>query len=65
MMTNRKRFLIVIASVTAGTFLSALLFYSRRGKLGPGEFGTLFINMIIALALVIGIGIMFRKKKDD
>lgn len=63
-MSNKKRFLIIFLSVTMGSFLAMLLFKSRMGTLSPEAWRQIATNFIFALAIVIIIGILLRKKGD-
>lgn len=69
-MTNKRRYLIITISLTIGTFLSALMLYSRRGTLQGTDYLTLAFNMIIAAAVIVGLAVVFRtmdkkKEKED
>lgn len=59
--------IIIAASVLMGTFLAALLVKSRMGTLKPNDWFQLGFNFLFAVAIVIGIGMVFRamKKKDE
>jgi len=62
-MTTRKRLILVIASVTMGSFASALLLKSRIGTLNPIAWQQLAINFLFAGALVFVIGIFLSRNK--
>ena len=68
-MTNKRRYFIITVSLTIGTILSALLLYSRMGTLKGPDFMILAFNMIIAAAVIVGLGIVFKtmdkKYKDE
>lgn len=67
-MTNRRRITIITISIAAGTFLSYFIFRMRRGgELTQMDYITLIGNLIISLAVILGIGFMFlwRKNKND
>jgi hypothetical protein len=64
MILNRRRWVLVIASVLFGTFLAALLIQSRIGTLDEHAWQQLGINFAFAVAIVVAIGIVFRRKKD-
>ena len=65
-MTNRRRVIIIVTSVLMGTFLAALLVKSRMGTLKPNDWFQLGFNFLFAVAIVVGIGLVFRfmKKKE-
>jgi len=63
-MSNKKRFLIIFLSVTMGSFLAVLLVKSRMGTLSPEAWRQIATNFIFALAIVVIIGILLRKKGD-
>lgn len=66
-MTKRKRTLLIIFSVSLGTFLSLLILKWKKGYLSPEDYRMLILNMIFAVAIVFGIGIavsIMRKKVE-
>jgi hypothetical protein len=65
MMSDKKRITIITLSVLAGTFLSYLLMWGRKGKMEPGDYGTLFVNGLLALAVVVGVTVIFKNQKDS
>ncbi len=58
-MTNRRRYFLIIMSVTLGTILSGLMIASRGAMKGT-DYLTLFFNMAIAAAVIIALGIVFK-----
>ncbi len=60
-MNNRRRITIIIISVTIGTVLSAFLLAHRLNGLKGNDVISLVFNMIIAIAVVVGIGVVLRK----
>ena len=62
MLSNKRRLYLTIISVSIGTFLAALMLMSRKGALKVGDYATLFFNMLFAVGILIGIGIVFRRK---
>jgi len=60
-MSNRRRILIIIASVLMGSFFAFLLLKSRMGTLKPNDWLQLGFNFLFAVAIVIGIGIVLKK----
>lgn len=65
MMSTKKRISIITLSVMGGTFLSYLLMWGKKGKLDAGDYGTLFVNTLLALAVIIGVTVIFKKQKDS
>lgn len=63
-MNNRRRTIIIIASVLGGTLLSAWLLVAKRGTLGGNDYFLLATNLVISLILIFGIGyiLIWRKK---
>ena len=54
----------MVLALGIGTFLSALLLMWRHGrKLGAQDFGTLFINLLFGVGIVVVIGIVFGIKQ--
>ena len=66
-MSNRRRVVIIAASVLMGTFLAALLVKSRMGTLKPNDWYQLGFNFLFAVGIVVGLGMVFRtmRKKDE
>ena len=67
-MSPKRRVIIVLISVTAGTLLSYFLFRLRRGgdQLTTQDTHMLITNMVFSLAIILGVGFLFlwRRKKD-
>lgn len=67
-MSPRRRIIIVILSVSAGSFLSYLLFKVRKGgaELSPQDTHMLLTNLVFSVAIILGVGFAFlwKKKKD-
>ena len=67
-MSPRRRIIIVVLSVTAGSFLSYLLFKVRKGgdDLSQQDTHMLITNLVFSVAIILGVGFAFlwRKKKD-
>lgn len=67
-MSPKRRVIIVLVSVTAGTILSYFLFRLRRGgeELTTQDTHMLITNMVFSLAIILGVGFLFlwRRKKD-
>jgi ABC-type antimicrobial peptide transport system permease subunit len=63
-MSNKRRIIIILISVTMGSFFAFLLVRSRMGTLNHESWRQIIINFIFALAIVVVIGIVLRKKSD-
>ena len=67
-MSPRRRIIIVILSVSAGSFLSYLLFKVRKGgaELSQQDTHTLITNLVFSVMIILGVGFAFlwKKKKD-
>jgi len=64
-MSNKRRFLIILFSVTLGTLVSFWIVKQRMGKLAPDAYKQLIFNFIFAIAIVVGIALLFRKMNRD
>lgn len=66
-MSNRRRIILIVVSVTLGSLLSIWIVKKRMGNLSPTSYNQLIFNFIFAIAIVVGIAILFQKmnKKDD
>jgi len=63
-MNDKRRLLIIIASVSFGTVLAAGLFMLRGGgSIRTQDYGTLFTNFVFALAIVVLIGLVLKGRK--
>ncbi len=67
-MSNKRRIIIIMLSVGAGTILSYFMIKLRRGgqELTVTDKNTLIWNLAISITLILGVGFMFlwHKKKD-
>ena len=63
-MNNRRRIIIILLSVTTGSFLAFLLMQSRMGTMKPEAWRQIGINFVFALAIVLLVGLVLRKKND-
>ena len=67
-MSPRRRIIIVILSVSAGSFLSYLLFKVRKGgaELSQQDTHMLITNLVFSVMIILGVGFAFlwQKKKD-
>lgn len=65
MISNKRRIIIGGTSLAVGTVLSVLLMISRKGKLSVNDYATLMTNVMLAAAIVVVIGVLFRNKAKD
>jgi hypothetical protein len=65
-MSNRRRIIIILTSVSLGTLVSFWIVKKRMGGLSPDNYKQLIFNFIFAIAIVVGIAILFsRSNKND
>jgi ABC-type Mn2+/Zn2+ transport system permease subunit len=65
-MNDKRRFIIILASVTLGALLSIGLFYLRRqGNIQAQDYTTIVTNFVFALAIVVVVGVVFKGKKEN
>lgn len=69
MVTKRRRLTIIFISVTLGSLISLYIMKKRMGSLKPEDYIQLGFNFLFAVAIVIGIGLLFqrmdRNQKND
>ena len=63
-MSNKRRIIIILLSVTTGSFLAMLLVKSRMGTLSDDAWKQMAFNFAFAMAIVLVIGILLRNKGD-
>jgi hypothetical protein len=63
-MSNTRRLIIIILSVTTGSILALLLMQSRMGTLSPQAWQQIGINFAFALVIVVVIGLVLRRNRD-
>jgi hypothetical protein len=64
-MSNRRRFMIILLSVSLGSILSLWIIKKRMGTLSSDAYWQLIFNFIFAIAIVVGIAILFRRMNKD
>lgn len=57
--------MIILLSVSLGSLLSVWIIKKRMGTLSPDAYWQLIFNFIFAVAIVIGIGILFKRMNKD
>ena len=66
MISKKRRLIIIIISVTLGSLISLYIVKKRMGTLNQQDYMQLGFNFLFAIAIVIGIGLLFQKmNKDD
>ena len=63
MISNKRRYFLIIISVVVGSLISFWLVKKRVGTLSPENYMQLALNFIFALAVVVGLAIFFGRKK--
>ena len=65
-MSNRRRLTIILVSVLVGSLMSVYIVKKRMGGLTRDAYIQLGFNFFFAVAIVIGIGLIFtfNNKKD-
>lgn len=61
MISKRRRMIIIITSVTAGSLISLVILKKRMGTLNQSDYLQLGINFLFAIAVVVGIAFLFSK----
>ncbi len=65
-MKNRRRIIIVILSVSVGSLISFWFIQKKVGTLTRDNYMQLIFNFIFAIAIVVGLAILFSKtNKND
>ncbi len=66
MISKKRRLIIIIISVTLGSLISLYIVKKRMGTLNQQDYMQLGFNFLFAIAIVVGIGLLFQKmNKDD
>ncbi len=65
MLSPRRRFFIVLGSVTLGSIFAAMFMKQRFGTLKKENIQQLIFNFAFAAAIVIGIGVLLSKMNKD
>ncbi len=63
-MSNRRRIIIIVLSVGLGSLISFWIVKKRMGNLSQENYNQLIFNFIFAIAIVVGIAILFKKMND-
>ncbi len=61
MISKKRRLIIILISVTAGSLISLYIVKKRLGGLKPDDYVQLGINFLFAIAIVVGIALLFQK----
>jgi hypothetical protein len=65
MLSNRRRWVLIIASVGLGSVIAAIFLKYKKGTMDAQTWQSLFINFLFALAIVFSIGILLQKMNKD
>jgi hypothetical protein len=61
MVTKKRRLIIIFVSVTIGSLISLFFVKKKMGTLKPDDYIQLGINFLFAVAMVVGIALLFQK----
>jgi hypothetical protein len=66
-MSDRRRIIIILLSVSLGSFMSYLIYKLRRGgeELTQHDVFSLATNMVFSLGIILGVGFLFLWKKNN
>lgn len=64
MVSKKRRFLIILISVSVGSIISLWIVKQRLGTLSPNDYFSLAINFFFAAALVVGLSIFLQRMND-
>lgn len=63
-MTNKRRAIIIFLSVGLGSVISFWMVKKRMGNLSQDNINQLIFNFIFAIAIVVGIALLFKNMND-
>jgi hypothetical protein len=64
MVSKKRRFIIILVSVTLGSLISLWIVKQRLGTLSQNDYFSLAINFFFAAALVVGLSIFLQRMND-
>jgi hypothetical protein len=64
MVSKRRRFIIIIISVSCGSLISLWIVKQRLGTLKPSDYFSLATNFFFAAALVVGLSLFLQRMSD-
>lgn len=64
MVSKKRRFIIILVSVSTGSLISLWILKQRMGTLSANDYFSLGINFFFAAALVVGLSIFLQKMND-
>jgi flagellar biogenesis protein FliO len=62
--SNKRRIIIILSSVTTGSLISLWIVKKRLGTLSPANYMSLLFNFIFAAALVVALAVLLKKMND-
>jgi hypothetical protein len=64
MVSKKRRFIIILVSVSAGSLISLWIIKQRLGTLSTNDYFSLAVNFFFAAALVVGLSIFLQRMND-
>lgn len=64
MISNKRRLILILVSVSVGSLISFWIVKKRMGTLRPDDYFSLGVNFFFAAALVVGLAIFLQKMND-
>ena len=65
MISNKRRFLIIIVSVSSGSLISLWILKKRLGTLKTADYISLSFNFFFAVAVVVALAVLLKKMNDQ
>ncbi len=65
MISNRRRYTIILISVSVGSIISLWIVKLRMGTLKPSDYLSLGLNFLFAAAMVVGLSILLKRMNND
>ncbi|MFM7217035.1 MAG: hypothetical protein ACKO7B_07120 [Flavobacteriales bacterium] len=67
MISNKRRIVLILVSVSTGSLISLWIVKQRLGNLRQSDYLSLLFNFIFAAAVVVGLALLLQSmnKKDD
>lgn len=65
MISKKRRLIIILVSVTTGSLISLYILKKKMGTLTPENYMQLGINFLFAVAMVVGIALLFQRMDKE